>query len=97
MTAIIRVSPVHRAVGMKLSPEERAVISNALTSGMALERATDPATVPDDLYGLSSRLLSPRSRRWSAVTSPERRAGGAAPGTSGSRSMAAGLATNATL
>lgn len=44
-------------VELKLSPEELAVIANALTNGMALERLADPAGVPDDLYGKALGLL----------------------------------------
>jgi hypothetical protein len=42
---------------LKLSPEELAVIANALTNGMALERRIDPAAVPDELYGKALELL----------------------------------------
>jgi AcrR family transcriptional regulator len=44
-------------VPLKLPPEELAVIANALTNGMALERRIDPAAVPDDLYGKALGLL----------------------------------------
>jgi AcrR family transcriptional regulator len=42
---------------LKLSPDELAVIANALTNGMALERRIDPAAVPDELYGKALELL----------------------------------------
>jgi AcrR family transcriptional regulator len=42
---------------LKLPPEELAVIANALTNGMALERRIDPAAVPDELYGKALELL----------------------------------------
>jgi len=44
-------------VELKLPPEELAVIANALTNGMALERLADPAGVPDELYGKALELL----------------------------------------
>jgi len=44
-------------VTLKLPPEQLAVIANALTNGMALERAIDPAAVPDELYGKALQLL----------------------------------------
>jgi AcrR family transcriptional regulator len=44
-------------ISLKLSPQELAVISNALTNGMALERLIDPKAVPDDLYGKALQLL----------------------------------------
>ena len=44
-------------VDLKLKPEELAVIANALTNGMAIERLADPAGVPDDLYGRALQLL----------------------------------------
>ena len=44
-------------VELKLSPKELAVIANALTNGMALERLADPSGVPDDLYAKALQLL----------------------------------------
>ena len=44
-------------IPLKLPPEELAVIANALTNGMALERRIDPAAVPDELYGKALELL----------------------------------------
>ena len=50
-------------IPLKLSPEELAVIANALTNGMALERRIDPAAVPDELYGKALELLLAGARR----------------------------------
>lgn len=44
-------------VPLKLPPDELAVIANALTNGLALERRIDPAAVPDELYGKALELL----------------------------------------
>ena len=44
-------------VPLKLPPDELAVIANALTYGMALERQIDPKAVPDELYGKALELL----------------------------------------
>ena len=50
-------------VPLKLPPDELAVIANALTNGMALERRIDPAAVPDELYGKALELLLAGARR----------------------------------
>ena len=41
-----------------LAPEEIHVVMNALAVGLAQQRAIDPTSVPDDLFGKAFRLLA---------------------------------------